>query len=249
MGNAAGENSQSRMMTDSGTANDHPAPMFSLKGISKSYRTNGATIDVLSDLSVDIFRGETIAIVGESGIGKSTFLHILGTLDRPDKGTLLYNNADVFGFDKKKLAVFRNRTMGFVFQFHYLLAEFSALENVLMPGLINGLKSGDIRERAEAILLRVGLADRMTHRVSDLSGGEQQRVALARALVLNPSVLLADEPTGNLDKKNSRQVHDLLFSLNHEFNMTIITVTHNMELAKYMNRQMTLVEGKLVEIE
>jgi lipoprotein-releasing system ATP-binding protein len=249
MGNAAGENNQTRTMTGRGAAREDLAPMLSLSGISKRYRNNGATIDVLSDLSVDIFPGETIAIVGESGIGKSTFLHILGTLDRPDTGTLLYNNADVFEFDKKKLANFRNRTMGFVFQFHYLLAEFSALENVLMPGLIQGLKSRDIRERAEAILMRVGLGDRMGHRVSDLSGGEQQRVALARALVLNPSILLADEPTGNLDKKNSRQVHDLLFALNDEFNMTIITVTHNMELAEYMSRQMTLVEGKLVEIE
>ena len=241
--------------------NDHPempgksmqrqdtAPLLSLVDISKSYRNNGAKIDVLSDLSADIFSGETIAIVGESGIGKSTLLHILGTLDRPDTGTLAYKNADVFEFDKKKLADFRNKTMGFVFQFHYLLSEFSALENVMMPGLIKGLKSEVIRQKAEAILCRVGLKDRLNHRVSDLSGGEQQRVALARALVLNPAILLADEPTGNLDKKNSKQVHDLLFELNEEFNMTIITVTHNMQLAEYMNRQMTLVEGKLVEIE
>ncbi|MDA3897230.1 MAG: ABC transporter ATP-binding protein [Desulfobacteraceae bacterium] len=241
--------------------NDHPglpensmqrggaAPLLSLVDINKSYRNNGAKIDVLSDLSVDIFPGETIAIVGESGIGKSTLLHILGTLDRPDSGTLAYKNSDVFEFDKKKLADFRNKTMGFVFQFHYLLSEFSALENVMMPGLIKGLKSGDSNRRAQAILIRVGLKDRLNHRVSDLSGGEQQRVALARALVLNPAILLADEPTGNLDKKNSKQVHDLLFELNEEFNMTIITVTHNMQLAEYMNRQMTLVEGTLVEIE
>ncbi len=222
---------------------------MSLIGVNKSYRNNGAHIDVLKNLSVDIYSGETIAIVGESGIGKSTFLHILGTLDQPDSGTLLYKNADVFEFDKKKLAEFRNKIMGFVFQFHYLLAEFSALENVLMPGLIKGFSAGQIRERAEAILVRVGLKERLTHRVLDLSGGEQQRVALARALVLNPAILLADEPTGNLDKKNSRQVHDLLFELNDEYNMTIITVTHNMQLAEYMDKQMTLVEGKLVEIK
>lgn len=224
-------------------------PLISLSGINKHYQNNGAKIEVLSDLSIDIYSGEKIAIVGESGIGKSTLLHILGTLDQPDSGTFLYKNADVFKFEKKKLADFRNKTLGFVFQFHYLLAEFSALENVLMPGLIKGLTSKEIRERAETILVRVGLKERMKHRVSDLSGGEQQRVALARALVLNPAILLADEPTGNLDKKNSHQVHDLLFELNDEYNMTIITVTHNMQLAEYMNKQMTLVEGKLVEIE
>jgi len=223
--------------------------LISLMNVSKSYRNNGAQIDVLKNLSVDIYSGETIAIVGESGIGKSTLLHILGTLDRPDSGTFFYKKADVFEFDKNKLADFRNENMGFVFQFHYLLAEFSALENVLMPGLIKGLTFKDIQESAEAILIRVGLKERMKHRVRDLSGGEQQRVALARALILNPAILLADEPTGNLDKKNSRQVHDLLFQLNDEYNMTIITVTHNMQLAEYMDKQMTLVEGKLVEIE
>jgi lipoprotein-releasing system ATP-binding protein len=226
-----------------------PDPLMSLMNVNKSYRNNGAQIDVLKNLSVDIYSGETIAIVGESGIGKSTFLHILGTLDRPDSGTLLYKQADVFEFDKKKLADFRNKTMGFVFQFHYLLADFSALENVLMPGLIKGLTAKEIRERAETILVRVGLKERIKHRVRDLSGGEQQRVALARALVLNPAILLADEPTGNLDKKNSHQVHDLLFELNDEYNMTIITVTHNMQLAEYMDKQMTLAEGKLVEIK
>jgi lipoprotein-releasing system ATP-binding protein len=224
-------------------------PLISLRGINKRYQNNDAKIEVLSDLSVDIYSGERIAIVGESGIGKSTLLHILGTLDSPDSGTFLYKNTDVFEFEKKKLAEFRNKTLGFVFQFHYLLAEFSALENVSMPGLINGLDAKEIWESAETILVRVGLKERINHRVMDLSGGEQQRVALARALVLNPAILLADEPTGNLDKKNSHQVHDLLFALNDEYNMTIITVTHNMQLAEYMNKQMTLIEGKLVEIE
>ncbi len=241
------DNNQGHLiMENQGKVSD---PLMSLKDVNKSYRNNGAQIDILKDLSVDIYSGETIAIVGESGIGKSTFLHILGTLDQPDSGTLLYKKSDVFEFDKKKLADFRNKTMGFVFQFHYLLAEFSALENVLMPGLIKGLTAKEIRERAETILVRVGLKERIKHRVRDLSGGEQQRVALARALVLNPAILLADEPTGNLDKKNSHQVHDLLFELNDEYNMTIITVTHNMQLAEYMDKQMTLVEGKLVEIE
>ena len=228
---------------------ENSAPLVSLSGISKSYSNNGTKIEVLNDLSVDIDSGETIAIVGESGIGKSTLLHILGTLDRPDGGTFLFQKESVFEFDQAKLAGFRNNTLGFVFQFHYLLMEFSALENVLMPGLIKGLKPKTIRESAEAILTRVGLKERMNHRVSDLSGGEQQRVALARALVLNPVMLLADEPTGNLDKKNSNQVHELLFELNDEYNMTIITVTHNMQLAEYMDKQMTLVEGKLVRIK
>jgi lipoprotein-releasing system ATP-binding protein len=228
---------------------DHSEPLVCLKHIDKSYHNNGGKIEVLKNLSVEIYAGETIAIVGESGIGKSTFLHILGTLDRPDSGTFLYKAEDVFEYNSKKLANFRNKTIGFVFQFHYLLAEFSAIENVMMPGLINGLKRSHLRKSAESILIRVGLADRMNHRVGELSGGEQQRVALARALVLKPVLLLADEPTGNLDKKNSNQVHDLLFELNDEYNMTIIIVTHNMKLAEYMSKQMTLVEGKLVEIE
>ena len=243
------EKNNSRLYADANDQCNGSGALISLININKSYRNNGAHIDVLKNLSVDIYSGETIAIVGESGIGKSTFLHILGTLDRPDSGTLLYNKADVFEFDKKKLANFRNKTMGFVFQFHYLLSEFSALENVIMPGLIKGLGAKEIRQKAEAILVRVGLRERIKHRVRDLSGGEQQRVALARALVLNPAILLADEPTGNLDKKNSRQVHDLLFELNDEYNMTVITVTHNMQLAEYMGKQMTLVDGKLVEIK
>lgn len=228
-------------------ANNRPL-LLRLTGISKTYRTNGAQIEVLKDLSVDIHEGDSIAIVGESGIGKSTFLHILGTLDRPDGGAFFFEDKDVFTFDNARLARFRNQTMGFVFQFHYLLPEFSALENVLMPGLISGRGRAELRGPAEAILVRVGLKDRMRHRVTDLSGGEQQRVALARALVLNPRILLADEPTGNLDQKNSRQVHDLLFSLNDEFKMTLITVTHNTQLAAYMNRRMTLADGKLVEM-
>jgi len=228
---------------------DNSMPLVCLKHIDKSYHNNGGKIEVLKNSSVEIYAGETIAIVGESGIGKSTLLHVLGTLDRPDSGTLLYKAENVFEYNSKRLANFRNVTIGFVFQFHYLLAEFSAIENVMMPGLINGLKKSQLRRTAESILVRVGLADRMNHRVGELSGGEQQRVALARALVLKPVLLLADEPTGNLDKKNGNQVHDLLFELNDEYNMTMIIVTHNMKLAEYMNKQMTLVEGKLVEIE
>ena len=190
--------------------------MIAIRNISKSYQNNGVKIEVLNDLSFDIRAGETIAVVGESGIGKSTFLHILGALDRPDSGSLLYRGKDVFEFDGATLAKFRNQTLGFVFQFHYLLTEFSAMENVMMPGLINGRTRGQIQAPAESILTRVGLQNRIHHRVVELSGGEQQRVALARALMLKPDILLADEPTGNLDQKNSHQIHDLLMELNQE---------------------------------
>jgi lipoprotein-releasing system ATP-binding protein len=232
-----------------GSMADHgAASLISLRNINKSYYNNGVNIDVLNDLSFDICAGETIAVVGESGIGKSTLLHILGALDRPNSGSLFYQGKDVLKFDGTALAKFRNQTLGFVFQFHYLLAEFSAMENVMMPGLISGRSRRQIQTPAESILIRVGLKHRIHHRVAELSGGEQQRVALARALVLKPGILLADEPTGNLDQKNSHQVHDLLMELNHESNMTIVVVTHNMKLAGLMNKRLTLVDGKLVEM-
>ena len=198
-------------------------------------------------LDFDIRAGETLAVVGASGIGKSTFLHILGTLDRPDAGEILFYGENVFSFDEKRLARFRNLTIGFVFQFHYLLAEFSALENTMMPSLISGFNKADARGAAENILIRVGLGDRLNHRVGKLSGGEQQRVALARALVLKPKLLLADEPTGNLDRGNSDHVHQLLMELNKELRMTLVVVTHNMELASFMSRRVTIEEGMLVE--
>ncbi len=224
-------------------------PFISAKNISKRYTDSNATIEILKDLSIDIQAGETIAVIGESGIGKSTFLHILGTLDRPDAGSLYFQGQDVLALNNSKLATFRNRTIGFVFQFHYLLAEFTAIENVMLPGLISGMRRKEITAAAESILVRVGLKERLSHRVNDLSGGEQQRVALARALVMRPDILLADEPTGNLDQKNSRQVHEFLAELNREFQMTMVVVTHNLKLAAFMQRQMTIVDGRLVEIE
>jgi len=214
-------------------------------GISKRYSISKASIQVLSSLDIVLAPQETLAVVGASGIGKSTLLHILGTLDRPDQGSLIYQGEDVFQYDDQQLARFRNRTMGFVFQFHHLLPEFSALENAMMPALIRGLDNRDARQTAETILVRVGLADRLHHKVTDLSGGEQQRVALARALALHPVILLADEPTGNLDKGNSEQIHRLLLELNQEMGMAMIVVTHNMELASFMQRQATLVDGSL----
>ena len=218
------------------------------RDLTKSFRNGGIRIDVLQGVNSDLHVGETVAIVGPSGIGKSTLLHILGALDRPDSGTLLFKGENVFDYDDIKLAQFRNRTVGFVFQFHHLLPEFSALENTMMPGLINGLSKAKASKAAEQILVRVGLQDRLHHRVGKLSGGEQQRVALARALVLKPAILLADEPTGNLDQMNSDQVHRLLLELNHELSMTLMVVTHNMELASYMSRRVTIVGGRLKDL-
>jgi len=218
------------------------------RDLTKSFRNGGVSIDVLQGIDADLDIGEKVAIVGPSGIGKSTLLHILGTLDRPDDGTLLFQGENVLRYEDAKLAAFRNKAIGFVFQFHHLLPEFSALENAMMPALINGFDKPQANKAAEEILVRVGLQDRLHHRVGKLSGGEQQRVALARALVLKPAILLADEPTGNLDKKNSDQVHQLLLDLNQEFLMTLVVVTHNMELASYMTRCVTLIEGRLQDV-
>ncbi|MEE4262913.1 MAG: ABC transporter ATP-binding protein [Desulfobacteraceae bacterium] len=219
--------------------------MIAVRDLHKSFSNGGISIDVLKELNFDLFSGETVAIVGASGIGKSTLLHIVGTLDRPDGGKLLFKGEDVFLYDDFKLARFRNESVGFVFQFHHLLPEFSALENVMMPALIQGIGKSPAAQAAEEVLVRVGLQDRLNYRVGKLSGGEQQRVALARALVLKPLVLLADEPTGNLDRANSERIHALLMELNREFSMTLVVVTHNSDLAACMSRRVTIVEGKL----
>lgn len=219
--------------------------LIAVRNLNKSFANGGISIDILKGLNFDLPAGETVAIVGASGIGKSTLLHIIGTLDRPDSGELLFQGEDVFLFDNLKLARFRNESVGFVFQFHHLLPEFSALENAMMPALIQGTRKQHAAQAAEEVLVRVGLKDRLNYRVGKLSGGEQQRVALARALVLKPLVLLADEPTGNLDKTNSEHIHSLLMELNREFSMTLVVVTHNMELAACMSRRVTIVEGKL----
>jgi len=224
-----------------------PDHFLSVKGLCKSYNNSGTRIDILKRVNLDLNAGETLAIVGASGIGKSTLLHLLGVLDRPDSGTYHFQGEDIFLFDNTRLAQFRNESLGFVFQFHYLLPEFSALENAMMPALIKGMSKQKARGVAEAILVRVGLKDRLNFRVGKLSGGEQQRVALARAVVLNPVILLADEPSGNLDKKSSEIIHGLLMELNKEFYMTLVVVTHNMELASYMSRSMTIVDGQLIK--
>lgn len=219
--------------------------LIAVRNLRKSFSNGGVSIKVLNDLNFDLSSGETIAIVGASGIGKSTLLHIIGALDRPDSGNLFFKGEDVFFYDSLKLARFRNESVGFVFQFHHLLPEFSALENAMMPALIQGRKKSTAARAAEEILVRVGLKDRLSYRVGKLSGGEQQRVALARALALKPSLLLADEPTGNLDKTNSDHIHALLLELNRELSMTLIVVTHNPELAACMSRRVTIVDGKL----
>jgi lipoprotein-releasing system ATP-binding protein len=215
-----------------------------VQGLVKTFITNGNQVEVLKGLNLDILAGETLAVVGASGVGKSTLLHILGTLERPTTGQMLWDGEEVFSLDDRRLAEFRNRKIGFVFQFHHLLPEFNALENVMMPALIARRPPNEARERAEQILVQVGLKERLGHRVSTLSGGEQQRVAVARALVMEPEVLLADEPTGNLDPKSGLQVQEMLLTLNREKGLTSVIVTHNLEMAAVLDRQITLTDGK-----
>ena len=191
--------------------------------------------------------GEMVAIEGASGAGKSTLLHILGALDRPTEGKVFFENTEIFGQSEGELAEFRNRHLGFVFQFHHLLPEFSALENTMMPGLIQGMAQKEAMESGERILSQLGLGGRLQHKPGELSGGEQQRVAVARALMLNPRVILADEPTGNLDSKTGEEVHTLLVDINRQQGITIVVVTHNPALAGRMTRRVRLVDGKLHE--
>ena len=223
-------------------------PLISVIDVHKSFVTNGNRVDVLRGVSLEIQRGEMVAVVGASGVGKSTLLHVLGTLERPDSGEVLYEGENVFGYDDERLASFRNETIGFVFQFHHLLPEFNALENAMMPALIKGINAKEAAELAESMLVRAGLRDRFRHQVGELSGGEQQRVAVARSLVLKPSVLLADEPTGNLDAKTGETIHDLLISLNQDDGVTAVIVTHNMKLAERLSRLVTLIDGKAVSV-
>ncbi len=222
--------------------------LIAARGLNKSFTNGGTRIDIIHDLDFELAAGESAAIVGASGIGKSTLLHILGALDRPDSGRLFFKGEDVFAYDDISLARFRNRSIGFVFQFHHLLSEFNAVENTMMPALIKGESKRNASRTAEDLLVRVGLGDRLFYRVGKLSGGEQQRVALARALMLNPAVLLADEPTGNLDESNSEHIHSLLIELNRELSMTLVVVTHNSTLASLMSRRVTIAEGKLTTL-
>ena len=215
--------------------------------IHKSFQTGAETLHVLKGVDIGIRRGEIVSVVGASGVGKSTLLHILGALDRPTKGKVRLDTTDVFALSDKKLAHLRNKTVGFVFQFHHLLPEFSALENVMMPRLIAGEETGFIREKAEGFLAEVGLADRKDHKPGELSGGEQQRVAVARALVNEPQIVIADEPSGNLDKATGEELHNLISDLNRKKGQTFIIATHNQLLAQRADRIVTLIDGKAVE--
>jgi len=216
-------------------------------GLGKVFDKGPSRLELFRSLEMIVRKGERVAVVGASGVGKSTLLHILGALDRPTAGKVLYESRDVFHMGERELARFRNRSIGFVFQFHHLLPEFDALENVIMPGLIGGLPPKQAREEGTALLEKMGLGRRLSHRQGELSGGEQQRVAVARALLLRPKVLLADEPSGNLDSRTGRNLHELLVSLNEEMGLTMIVVTHNPELASMMHRTLRLVDGQLRE--
>ena len=217
--------------------------LIQVQQLFKSYSSGTKHVEVLKGVNLTFFQGEKAAIVGASGVGKTTLLHILGTLDRPTAGKVLYEGKDVFTLNEKDLAFFRNREIGFVFQFHHLLPEFNALENTMMPCLIQGIPHKESALRAEAILTLVGLKQRLSHKPGELSGGEQQRVAVARALVLEPKVLLADEPTGNLDTKIGESVFDLLQEMNQIKGVTLIVVTHNLNLAEKLSRQIQLIDG------
>ncbi len=216
--------------------------MISAENLTKSY----GNLNVLKGVSLTISKGEFITIVGASGAGKSTLLHILGTLDRPDKGTLSIADTDVFKMNDKQLSAFRNKHIGFVFQFHHLLPEFTAIENVCIPAFIAKTNKNDAEKRAAELLDFLGLKDRLNHKPSELSGGEQQRVAVARALINNPSVVFADEPSGNLDSANAKDLHQLFFKLREQMNQTFVIVTHNDELANMADRKLIMKDGNLV---
>ncbi|MBW2478005.1 MAG: ABC transporter ATP-binding protein [Deltaproteobacteria bacterium] len=218
-------------------------PLIAVQGLTKSFRTGLGVVDVLKGVSMSIHAGERVAIVGASGAGKTTFMHLLGGLDRPTTGTITFDGRDIFSFAPRELDQFRNRSIGFVFQFHQLLPEFSALENVMMPALIKRAPVIEARKQAEAMLESVGLAHRITHKPGQLSGGEQQRVAIARSLVMSPQLLLADEPTGNLDSVTSEEILQLLDQLHVEYNLTMVIVTHSKLVADRMDRVVRMVDG------
>ena len=222
-------------------------PVLEARDVVKEYRGgDGATLRVLDGVSLAVGRGEMVAIVGASGTGKSTLLHVLGALDRPTRGEVFLSGERITGRDDEGLAALRNRTVGFVFQFHHLLREFSALENVMMPLRIGGESAARARDRAASLLERVGLGARLSHRPSELSGGEQQRAAVARALAADPAVLLADEPSGNLDQANAERLHALFAGLAADLSLGLVVVTHNRSLAERADRQLVLEEGRLV---
>lgn len=213
--------------------------LLSIKNLHKSYQQ----VKVLKGIDMEVKQGEVISIVGASGAGKTTLLQIIGSLDRPDNGIIDFEGVDIAKLNNKQLALFRNKKLGFIFQFHNLLPEFTALENICIPAYINGRQKKETEKRAIELLTFLNLEHRALHKPAALSGGEQQRVAVARALINNPSMLLADEPSGNLDSKNAKELHDLFFKLRDEFNQTFIIVTHNEELANMADRKLTIKDG------
>ena len=221
-------------------------PLVEALGIKKSFFTPAGELRILRGVDLTLNEAEVVGIVGASGAGKSTFLHILGTLDRPTDGKVRYGGEDVFVKDAASLASFRNKTIGFVFQFHHLLPEFTALENVMMPGLISARDHAELRTRAEEILSELGLSERWDHRPGELSGGEQQRVAVARALILDPRLVLADEPTGNLDTATGEELFRLLLHLNAERGTAFVIVTHNESLSRQCTRVLRMADGRLI---
>ena len=216
--------------------------MIEAKGIVKNY----GNLRVLKGVDILIKKGEVVAITGKSGAGKSTLLHILGTLDQSDEGTILFEDNDISKYNNKELAKFRNSEIGFIFQFHYLLPEFTALENVCIPGFIAKRPENEVIEEAKKLLDYLGLTDRMQHKPGALSGGEQQRVSVARALINKPSVIFADEPSGNLDIQSSQELHSLIFNLRNDFNQTFVLVTHNTDLAKMSDRCLEMRDGQIL---
>ena len=221
--------------------------MIRAQNLTKIYKTPGSEVTVFDNLNLEIRKGGLVAVIGPSGAGKSTLLHLLGGLDTPTRGKVLFKNQNIFDWGPQELARFRNQHIGFVFQFHHLLPEFTAVENTMMPKLIRGDKGADIESAARRMLDRVGLSHRLEHKIGELSGGEQQRVALARALINQPRILLADEPTGNLDSRTGTEVMELIRGLNESLHMTVVLVTHERDLAeKYGDRLVFLADGQIV---
>ena len=221
--------------------------MIKISNLHKTFIKDGNKIHVLRGLNLDIPRGESLAVLGASGAGKSTLLHILGTLDHPTSGNITFGGVNVFAWNEEKISAFRNQKIGFVFQFHNLLPEFSSLENVMMPALINGMSAKEAEKLATSLLEEMDLSDRGTHKPGELSGGEQQRVAVARALIMNPDIILADEPTGNLDTETGKKVEDILISMNKMRQITLIVVTHNKALAERRSGSIGLKDGQIEE--
>lgn len=216
--------------------------MIVIENLKKSY----GSLNVLKGIDLEISESQIVSIVGASGAGKSTLLHIIGTLDKPNSGKVLFNGMDIFSMNDKQISNFRNKNIGFVFQFHHLLPEFTALENISMPAYIAGTDKKQADEKAMELLSFFGLTERAQHKPSELSGGEQQRIAVARALINNPSVIMADEPSGNLDSKNARELHELFFDLRDRFKQTFIIVTHNQELAEMADRCVQMKDGIVI---